>query len=219
MITDHFPLLGLRLRTPRLELRIPSFDDLGQLAEAAMQGVHDPDTMPFSVPWTDQPPDRLALGVVQHNLGRMASWTPKDWNLNLVVVHEGAVVGVQDMRARDFAVVRQVGTGSWLGRAHQGRGVGTEMRAAVLHLAFAELGAVAAVSTVNEGNRVSERVCERLGYQRDGIDLVEVRGKRVVQNRYRLTREGWEAHRTASVTVTGLEPCLPLLGLDGASRE
>ncbi|MFD6948972.1 GCN5 family acetyltransferase [Nocardiopsis sp. TSRI0078] len=219
MITDHFPPLGLRLNTPRLELRVPSYDDLGQLAEVAVEGIHGPDTMPFAEPWTDQPPDRVALGVVQYNLGRMASWTPRDWNLNLVVVHEGAVVGIQDMRARDFAVIRQVGTGSWLGRAHQGRGIGTEMRAAVLHLAFAELGAVAAVSSVIEGNRASERVCERLGYRADGINLIEVRGKRAVEHRYRLTRQDWEAHRTVPVTVTGLEPCLPFLGLDGSSEE
>ncbi|WP_047871325.1 GNAT family N-acetyltransferase [Nocardiopsis sp. RV163] len=219
MITDHFPPLGLRLTTPRLELRIPSFDDLGRLAGVAVGGVHDPDTMPFTEPWTDRPPDELALGVVQHNLGVLASWKPRDWGLNLVVVHEGAVVGVQDMRARDFAVTRQVGTGSWLGRAHQGRGIGTEMRAAVLHLAFEGLGAVAAVSSVFEGNTASERVCERLGYRGNGFDLIEVRGERVVENHYRLTRRDWAQHRTVPVAVTGLEPCLPFFGLDGAGAE
>ncbi|WP_159941633.1 MULTISPECIES: GNAT family N-acetyltransferase [unclassified Nocardiopsis] len=219
MLTDHFPPLGLRLRTPRLELRIPSYEDLGQLAEAALGGIHDPDTMPFAEPWTDQPPDRLALGVVQHNLGQLASWTPEDWGLNLVVVHEGSVVGVQDMRGRRFPATRQVDTGSWLGRAHQGRGIGTEMRAAVLHLAFEGLGAVAAVSAAIEGNRASERVSERLGYRPDGINLIELRGSRAVENRYRLTREGWEAHRRVPVTVTGLEPCLPFFGLGDAEGE
>ncbi|WP_017571034.1 GNAT family N-acetyltransferase [Nocardiopsis halotolerans] len=214
MITEYFPTLGLRLTTPRLELRIPDLDDMASLAKVATEGIHDPDTMPFVEPWTDQPPDRLALGVIQHNLGVLASWKPEDWGLNLVVVHEGAVVGIQDMRGRNFAVTRQVSTGSWLGRAHQGRGIGTEMRAAVLHLAFAELGAVAALSPVFEGNTASERVAERLGYQRDAVDLVEVRGRRVAAHRYRLTREAWEEHRSVPVTVTGLEPCLPFFGLE-----
>lgn len=215
MIAEYFPPLGLRLTTPRLELRLPDLEDMASLARVATEGVHDPDTMPFVEPWTDQPPDRLALGVIQHNLGVLASWKPENWGLNLVVVHQGTVVGIQDMRGQDFAVTRQVNTGSWLGRAHQGGGIGTEMRAAVLHLAFAELGAVAALSPVFEGNTASERVAERLGYRPDGIDLVEVRGRRVAAQRYWLTREAWEEHRTVPVTVTGLEPCLPFFGLEG----
>lgn len=146
MITDHFPPLGPRLNTPRLELRLPSYDDLSELARVAAEGVHDPGAMPFVEPWTDQPPDERALSVVRYNLGRPSEWTPQKWDLDFVVVHEGALVGVQDRRASDCAVTRQVGPGSWLGRAHQGKGVGAEMRAAVLHLAFAEPGARTAVS-------------------------------------------------------------------------
>lgn len=86
------------------------------------------------------------------------------------------MVGIQDVGARGFAVTRQVGTGSWLGWDHQGKGIGTEMRAAVLHLAFEGLGAVVAVSEALEGNTASERVSERLGYRSSGIDLVEARG-------------------------------------------
>ncbi len=37
-------------------------------------------------------------------------------------------------------------TGSWLGRAHQGRGLGKEMRQAALHIIFAGLGAQQAVT-------------------------------------------------------------------------
>ncbi len=67
MIADHFPPMGLRLNTPRLQLRMPSDTDLSQLAEAAVAGIHDPEWMPFIVPWTDQTPRRLASGVIQHN--------------------------------------------------------------------------------------------------------------------------------------------------------
>lgn len=54
--------------------------------------------------------------------------------------------------AKDFAVTRQAANGSWLGPAHQGQGFGTEMQAAVLHLAFAGLGAAYAVSAAMTDN-------------------------------------------------------------------
>jgi hypothetical protein len=65
----HWPLFGLRLRTPRLELRLPSLADLDELAGLAAEGVHDPAVMPFGVPWTDVPPDQRARRVLQYHLG------------------------------------------------------------------------------------------------------------------------------------------------------
>ncbi|RKS06910.1 RimJ/RimL family protein N-acetyltransferase [Nocardiopsis sp. Huas11] len=218
MISEHFPPMGLRVRTPRLELRLPSMEDLAALGDVAAAGIHTPEQMPFSEPWTDQPPAKVALSVIQYNLGKLAAWTPADWNMNLVVVHEGAVAGVQDVGAKDFAVRREVGTGSWLGRSFQGRGIGTEMRAAVLHLAFEGLGALSALSTAFEGNEASAAVSRRLGYRPNGVDTVAVRGKAVQGLHYRLTRQDWERHRTVPVTVSGLEPCLPFFGL-GLTEE
>lgn len=58
------------------------------------------------------------------------------------------MAGLQEMRAVDFAVTREVATGSWLGRRFHGKGIGTEMRGAVLYLAFAGLGARYARSSV-----------------------------------------------------------------------
>ena len=55
VLTDVWPLFGLVLRTPRLELRVPSLEQLAALAELADEGVHDPAAMPFLVPWTDLP--------------------------------------------------------------------------------------------------------------------------------------------------------------------
>lgn len=156
MIADHFPPMGIRLTTPRLTLRMPADSDLAELAEAAVAGVHDPATMPFMFPWTDQPPKRLAQGVVQHNWQMLGSWTPESWVFNGVVEFEGRVVGIQDMRGGDFAILRQVDTGSWLTRSVQGRGIGTEMRAAVLHLAFEGLGALDATTGTFETSPASK---------------------------------------------------------------
>lgn len=213
MPTEHFPLLGLRLRTPRLELRLPSPEELGALANVAAQGVHAPDTMPFMVPWTDRPPAEIARGVVQHHWLTLGQWTPDDWQLNFTVFHAGEVVGQQDLRARDLAVLRQVGTGSWLGRRHHGKGIGTEMRAAVLHLAFTGLGADEAISRAFADSRASLAVSRKLGYRDNGTARQVVRGAMTVEHRMRLTRADWEKHATTPVTIEGLAPCLPMFGL------
>ncbi len=213
MLSDHFPLLGLRLTTPRLELRLPAPEELAALAEVAADGIHDPDAMPFLVPWTDRPAPEVARSVVQHFWLRLGTWDPNNWQLNLSVFHEGAVVGQQTIGARDFAVAREVHTGSWLGARHHGKGIGTEMRAAVLQLAFAGLDAEEASSGAFDHNLASLAVSRKLGYQPDGIKRQVVRGKLSVEHRLRLTRPDWERHRTVPVTVDGLAPCLPLMGV------
>ena len=122
------------------------------------------------------------------------------------------VVGTQKVAAKDFAVLREVATGSWLGRRHQGRGIGTEMRAAVLHLAFAGLGAEYATSDAFTDNPASFGVSRRLGYQLDGIQRMVVRDRAVTLRRLRLDRGGWQAHRTVEVTIEGLAECRDMFG-------
>lgn len=162
MASSRWPLTGLRLRTPRLELRLPSADDLEALADLAAAGVHDPDVMPFLMPWTDTPPDERALSTMQYHWSRWASWKPSEWSLELVVVRDGTVVGTQGIGAHEFAVLHEVDTGSWLGRAYHGQGIGTQMRAAVLHLAFEGLGAKQAVSSAFEDNAASLGVSRKV---------------------------------------------------------
>ncbi|TDC70154.1 N-acetyltransferase [Actinomadura sp. GC306] len=213
MLVDHFPLLGLRLCTPRLELRLPSSEELAALAELAAEGIHDPDVMPFLIPWTDRPPAEVARSVVQHHWLQLGTWEPGNWSLQLAVFHGGAVIGLQKLSARDLTITREVTTGSWLGRRHQGQGFGTEMRAAVLHLAFAGLGAEEATSAALSYNHASRAVSRKLGYRPDGLDRRVVRGALAIDTRLRLSRADWERHRTTPVTIEGLEPCLPMLGL------
>lgn len=215
MTSRHWPLFGLRLRTPRLELRLPTPADLDALADLAAEGVHEPAVQPFLVPWTDEPPQRRAQATVQYHWAKWASWQLSDWSLNLVTLAGGTVVGTQGMDARNFAVLREVGTGSWLGLRHQGQGIGTEMRAAVLHLAFAGLGAEFATSGAFADNAASLAVSRKLGYLPDGIERHVVRARPTVTVRFRLDRAAWEAARTVPVEIEGLEPCLPHFGLPG----
>jgi RimJ/RimL family protein N-acetyltransferase len=218
MLIHHWPLLGLRLSTPRLELRLPDDTELAELADLAAEGIHEPDRMPFIVPWTDLPPAQRARSVVQHHWRCAGNWSPDDWALNLAVFEGGRVVGLQAVTARDFAVLRQVGTASWLGTRHQGRGIGTEMRAAVLHLAFAGLNALEAVSGSFEDNPSSHNVSRKHGYEPDGIERLVVRGRPVTMRRLRLSRARWEARHHVPVSTDGLSPCLPLFGLPGNAR-
>jgi RimJ/RimL family protein N-acetyltransferase len=213
MLIDHWPMPGLRIRTPRLELRLPDGEELAALGELAGRGVHDPARMPFNVPWTDLPPAERARSVIQHFWLRQGTWTPRNWSLLLGVFRDGAIVGLQEVGATDFAVLREVGTGSWLGLEHHGQGIGTEMRAAVLHLAFAGLGAEQARSGAFSDNPASYAVSRRLGYEPDGIVRHIVRDQPVVERRLRLTRERWEAGPRIAAALHGLTPCLPHFGL------
>jgi RimJ/RimL family protein N-acetyltransferase len=214
MIVDHWPLYGLRLRTPRLELRLPDLDDLGALADIAAAGVHDPAVQPFAVPWTDTDPATRARNVLQWHWHLLSRWSPQDWSLQLVTVADGAVIGTQGIDASGFTSLREVGTGSWLGLAHQGRGYGTEMRAAILHLAFAGLDAEYATSEAFADNAASYAVSRKLGYVENGVARHVVRDVAVEGRRLRLDRDGWAAARSVPVTIEGLAPCRAMFGLE-----
>lgn len=214
MTADCWPLYGLRITTPRLELRLPDLAVLEKLAAVAAAGVHGPDDMPFTFPWTDGPPERRARATFQNVLGTVAGWKPEKWTLSLAVLREGEVVGRQDIAARDFSVTRQADTGSWLGLAHQNQGIGTEMRAAVTHLAFEGLGARTLTSGAMTDNPRSLAVSRKLGYEADGVDVVSVRGEARTLRRLRLDRAAWERHRSVPVELHGLAPSLALFGAE-----
>jgi RimJ/RimL family protein N-acetyltransferase len=214
-MTTWWPLAELRLLTPRLELRLPTDRDLDDLADLAAAGVHDPEVQPFGFPWTDVSPAERGRSTVQYHWSQWGAWKPERWSLNLVVVRDGAVVGMQGMVGADFAVLREVSTGSWLGQAHQRQGIGTEMRAALLHLAFAGLSAQYATSTAFTDNPASLGVSRKLGYADDGIQRQVSRGQPATLQRLRLDRHSWAAANSLPVTIVGLQACLPLFGLDG----
>lgn len=216
-LDDLWPLFRLRVRTGALELRLPGDSDLAALAELTREPIHDPDAMPFSLPWTDQPPDDRARGTAQWHWKARGEWSPSEWRLELVAAREGEVVGTQALHGSDFTVTRQVDSGSWVGRRFQRQGLATAMRRAALYLAFAGLGARAARSEAFADNVASLRVSEKLGYVADGTATVVRRDQPATMIRLLLSRETWEA-RSASwpvVEVEGLEPSLSLFGLKG----
>jgi RimJ/RimL family protein N-acetyltransferase len=202
--------------TPRLELRYPDDDDAIALADLAAQGVHPPEYMPFSFPWTDVAPPLQQVRTVQFLWRARAVLMPEAWSLPMAVVVDGELVGLQDLNNvdnADFRVTGAVQTGSWLGQAHQGKGIGKEMRAAILHLAFAGLGAEVAFSGAFVDNHASIAVSRALGYEDDGFEVHVRKGEAVRQIRFRMERAAWEQRRRDDIDISGLEPCLPLLGL------
>src|SRR5262249_7173652 len=134
---DTGPLLGLRLVTERLELRLPDADEVVELAHLAEQGVHPPQEMPFFVPSTDRiRGPGCGEGFAESHGQQRESWSPAGWHLLLAVWAGGELIGSQGLDATDFVATRTAETGSWLGQRYQGRGFGTEMRAAMLELFF-----------------------------------------------------------------------------------
>lgn len=208
---EHWPLRHLVLRTPRLELRPDDDAGLDGLVEAAYAGVHPPGEMPFLTPWTEADPAYLGRGMLQYFWSQRASLAPERWTVNFVVRHGGRVIGMQSLTGTDFAITREVASGSWLGLAHQGRGLGTEMRAAVLLFAFDHLGARLARSDAFPDNRASLRVSERLGYLRDGTTTVVRRGEPLQDVRLVVDAEGFR-RPDWSLRTEGVAGCRGLLG-------
>ncbi len=91
---------------------------------------------------------------------------------------------------------------------------GTEMRAAILHLAFAGLSAREASSEAFADNDASNGVSRALGYEPNGTTWAARRGNPAMLTAWKLSRKRWEQNRRDDIQLTGVEACLPVLGLD-----
>jgi RimJ/RimL family protein N-acetyltransferase len=211
-LVDHWPLFGLRIRTPTMELRCPD-DQLGcRLGELAACGVHDPATMPFSIPWTDAPAKEIPRNALVHYWTNRAQLTPASWHISLAAIVDGEVVGAGGLVADDFGERRTFETGSWMGQRFQGQGFGFEFRQACLHLGFAGLGAKEATTGAWHDNAASLAVTAKLPYEPNGEDVMLRRGRADRILRFRMTRERWDTVRRDDIVIEGLEPCLSQLG-------
>jgi RimJ/RimL family protein N-acetyltransferase len=123
---------------------------------------------------------------------------------------DGQVVGVQDINAEHFATLRSVHTGSWLGLAYQGHGLGKEMRQAILHLAFAGLEAQEAHSGAFFDNAPSLGTSRSVGYQMNGESRAARRGVAARVVNLRIDRAAWEERRRDDIELIGLDACLDM---------
>jgi RimJ/RimL family protein N-acetyltransferase len=211
---DLFPVLGLRITAGPLELRGIADEDIAALVDVALAGIHAPDRMPFAVPWTDAPPDALPLRFAQYHWGNRASFAPERWALDLVVRWEGVVVGTQGFFSRDYLVTRSGETGSWLGAAHQGQGIGTAMRQAMCALLFDHLGAEVVYSGAFSDNPASLAVSRKVGYVENGRDRRQRRPGELAEH-IGLVLTPDRLVRGGPISVEGVAPVRRLIGLDG----
>jgi RimJ/RimL family protein N-acetyltransferase len=209
-----WPLFDLRIRSERLVLRLPAEAELVELAELARSGIHPPDEMPFAVGWSALPSPAFERGFIQYHWRTRAEWTPDAWTLDLLVEHDGRPIGVQGIGAQRFRVMRTVSTGSWLGRANQGRGFGKEMRGAILAFAFEGLGAEIAETEAFNDNAASNAVSRGVGYEPNGIGRLAPEGVAKDTVRYRMTRERWAGRPRPRIAIEGLDRCRDLFGID-----
>ncbi len=212
-LTDAFPPFGLRIEAGPLVLRPITDDVLPELIELALAGVHEPESMPFYVPWTDAPAAELPLNYVQYHWGVRANWKRTHWNLEFAVEHEGRIVGCQGFVADDYLITRTGETGSWLGQAYQGRGIGTAMRKAICAFVFDYLDADEITSAAYTDNPASNAVSQKVGYRPNGI-LRKTRrpGEWHANQQWLLTPETFV--RGVPITVTGAAAFRAFIGLD-----
>jgi RimJ/RimL family protein N-acetyltransferase len=163
------PLLALRITAGPVELRGITDDLIGPLADLAIKGIHDPDFMPFNVPWSFKSADEMPRSVAQYHWGERARFSPDNWTMDLAVFFDGELVGSQGCGARDFLITRVGETGSWLGREFQGRGIGTAMRKVICAFVFDHLDAQFITSGAYTDNPASLAVSRKCGYTENGV--------------------------------------------------
>ncbi len=212
-LTDAWPLFGLRLRTERLVLRMPTDDDVIGLLAVAKAGIHEPGTMPFGMVWSTLPSPAFERGFMQHYWRTRGAFEPDGWFLNFMVEWDGDPIGAQSIDAEKFAVFRTVHTGSWLGRDFQGQGLGKEMRAAVLGFAFDGLGARVAETSAFLDNAASNAVSRAIGYVENGLGSLAPEGVARVTQHFRMTDEMWHSRPRPPLTIDGLDACADMFGI------
>jgi RimJ/RimL family protein N-acetyltransferase len=151
--------------------------------------------------------------MAARHLGGTGASGPAGWRLYFVVMVDGNPVGMQDLIGTEFAALGTVSTFSWLQPSLRRRGLGTEMRAAILHLAFAGLGAREASSEAFADNNPSNGVSRNLGYEPNGTTWATRWGHPAMVTAWKLPRDRWQQIRRADIQLAGVEECLPLLGI------
>jgi RimJ/RimL family protein N-acetyltransferase len=207
------PLLGLRITAGPVELRGVTDDMVGPLAELAIRGVHDPDYMPFFVPWSTAPAAEMPRNMAQFHWGQRAGFSVQKWAMDLAVFYDGELVGSQGFGTRDYLITRIGETGSWLGREFHGRGIGTAMRKVICAFIFDHLGAQYITSSAYTDNPASLGVSRKCGYRENGVSILNRMGKPATLQLV-ILEPGDLVRYEHSLTVEGVPEFRRSIGLD-----
>ena len=92
-LEEIWPVFGLRIEAAPVELSAICDDDIPVLVDLASRGIHEPGAMPFAIPWftlTD-----LGHEMAAYYWRTRAEFSPMASTLDLIVCHQGVVVGCQ----------------------------------------------------------------------------------------------------------------------------
>lgn len=212
---DSYPPLAVKVTTPLLTLIGASDDLLAELVPLVRAGEALAEPAPFDDPMSlyEADPEVRVQRWLQGIWRGRGTVSVGFWRLHFVVVHEGRAVGMQDLIGQQFDLFRSVASFSWLVTSARGRGLGREMRAAVLHLAFEGLGADQAQSEAFLDNGGSNRISESMGYETNGTNWATRQGSAALLQRWQLSRKAWLPRRRDDITLQGVPQCRAALGL------
>ncbi|MFC4909322.1 GNAT family N-acetyltransferase [Actinomadura gamaensis] len=209
MTSEYWPLDDLCVRSGSIELRPPLPAEYEALADAAARETHVHPLIPFLEHASDTPMERgrRTLQWLWRNYG---TWRPDEWSLALAVLDRGRLVGVQNVRARDFARDRVTQSGVWVFRDERGQGIGKHSRHALLHLIFDGLGAERSRFRAAADNRASLALARSLGYVEDPPPATGRGGAR----HFSLTADRWRARpHPVPAHIEGLDRALFMFGI------
>ena len=208
-MTHPYAPLNVRVSTPRLELRGATDDLLAQLAPLVRTGQAMAHPPPYDDPmslYVEDPASRVDAWL--RGIWRARGSVSSDvWRLCFAVIVDGRAVGMQDVIGDRFDRFGTIITFSWLASDARGQGLGREMRAAALHLAFEGLAAREVSSDAFIDNDASNATSRSLGYALNGTTWDSRRGESALLQRWRLTREMWEQDRRDDISLWGVEDC------------
>jgi RimJ/RimL family protein N-acetyltransferase len=211
------PLYRLIMKTPRIELRLPTEQEIHTLGSVVSRGIGRPGEPMYHEAWLYESSPKVEQKLMEHVEKNLAEWTPENWTLGLVAFVNGQPIGMQHIFSKNFGKTRCFGSGAWLGLDYQGKGFGTEMGRAILKLGFDGLGAREAYIGAWADNAASIRVMEKLGYIPNG-QYYQLRGDEVqLDKRMRYPKENWDSTKHKDVLIEGLED--DLLELFGVRSE
>lgn len=212
---SFYPPFEVKVSTPRLELHGATDALLERLAPIVRVGGATADPPPWDDPssFYEPDPELRVHGWLRAIWRGRGTVTAERWRLYFAVMLDGEPVGMQDLIGHEFDTFGTVESSSWVATDVRERGIGTEMRAAILHLAFEGLGAAEAHSEAAVDNAGSNRISERLGYEANGTSWATHQGKPVLGRRWKLLRSTWEVRRRSDIELHGVEECRAMLGL------
>lgn len=213
-LVQVWPLFGLRVEAGPLSLTPVSDADIPALAGLATAGIHPPEAMPFSDPWTDAPAAELGRNTAAYYWRTRAGLTPASWTVDFAVRWHGEIVGVQGLSAKDYLVTRSCETGSWLGRTHQGKGIGTLMRQTICAFAFDHLDAQEITSSAWTDNPASLAVSAKAGYVKNGRHRQQRRAGEPATMQHLVLTPSRLVRHDHPLKVRGLRAVREFLGID-----